>query len=35
MAKILIVEDDVHVGNTVKDWLLFEKHLVENVLCQK
>jgi len=31
MAKILIVEDDVHVGNTVKDWLLFEKHLVENV----
>jgi DNA-binding response OmpR family regulator len=31
MAKILIVEDDMQVATTVKDWLLFEKYLVEHV----
>ncbi len=31
MAKILIVEDDMQVATTVRDWLLFEKYLVEHV----
>lgn len=31
MPKILIVEDDLQVAVSVKDWLLFEKYLVEHV----
>lgn len=31
MPKILIVEDDLQVASSVKDWLLFEKYLVEHV----
>ena len=31
MPKILIVEDDLQVAGSVKDWLLFEKYLVELV----
>lgn len=29
MAKILVIEDDVDLLHTVKDWLTFEHHLVE------
>ncbi|CAN5575653.1 response regulator transcription factor [soil metagenome] len=31
MPKILIVEDDLQVAGSVRDWLLFEKYLVELV----
>lgn len=31
MPKVLIVEDDLQVAVSVKDWLLFEKYLVEHV----
>ena len=29
MAKILLVEDDKVMCNSIKDWLVFEKHIVE------
>src|SRR5476649_1812468 len=29
MAKVLVVEDDVGLSRTVKDWLTFEHYLVE------
>lgn len=31
MAKILIVEDDLGLSKMVRDWLVFEKHQVEEV----
>jgi two-component system response regulator QseB len=29
MAKLLLVEDDENLRETVQDWLIFEKHTVE------
>ncbi len=29
MARILVVEDDENLCQTVQDWLIFEKHIVE------
>lgn len=29
MARILVVEDDENLCQTVQDWLIFEKHTVE------
>lgn len=29
MAKLLVVEDDENLRETVQDWLIFEKHTVE------
>ncbi len=31
MAKILIVEDDLGLSKMIRDWLVFEKHQVEEV----
>lgn len=31
MARILVVEDDEDLSERLKDWLLFEKHIVETV----
>lgn len=31
MAKILIVEDDLGLSKMIRDWLVFEKHSVEEV----
>jgi two-component system response regulator QseB len=29
MAKLLVVEDDENLRETVQDWLIFENHIVE------
>lgn len=29
MAKVLLVDDDVVMSNSIRDWLVFEKHVVE------
>lgn len=29
MAKVLLVEDDKVMANSIRDWLMFEKHIVE------
>lgn len=31
MAKILVVEDDPHLSSSIRDWLTFERHIVEIV----
>ena len=31
MARILVVEDDADLSERLKDWLVFEKHIVETV----
>lgn len=30
MAKVLLIEDDESLAETVRQWLIFEKHLVES-----